>query len=500
MTDVILRIDGVTKDFPGVRALDDVSMDIRRGEVHALVGENGAGKSTLINIISGGLRPTKGMVFFKDEAIDFSDPIDARRAGISVVHQELKMIGNLSVVENIFLGNLKCKRILGINVIDWASMKKEAEKLLKSLDFKIDLNILVRELSVSKQQIVEICHALANDSELIIMDEPSATLTDKELEVLFNTIKLLREKGVTIIYISHRLDEIFKIADRVTTLRDGHHICTDDVKDTNKKRLISYMVGRNIEEEYPRRDGAFGDEALRVSGLFSKRWRLKDIGLTLHRGEILGISGLVGAGRTELAKILFGAYSKDSGEIWVNGKNGECRNIRQAVKRRIALVPENRKQEGLVLNMQVQNNVSMANFKNILTRRIISKKKERALAEKYIGILGIAVPSINSMTKNLSGGNQQKVVLSKWLAADSDIIIFDEPTRGIDVGAKAEIYKLMSSLAEQGKAILMISSEMPELMGMSDRILVMHEGRIMGELTREEFSQEHIMEMLVGEK
>lgn len=499
MDDMILRIDSVTKDFPGVRALDKVSFDVLRGKVHALVGENGAGKSTLINIISGGLKPTKGVVCFNGKPVDFKHPVEAKRAGISVVHQELKMIGNLSVVENIFLGSLKYKRKLGINVIDWESMKKEAGELLSSLDFNIDLNMLVKELSLSKQQIVEICRALAHDSELIIMDEPSATLTDRELEVLFRIIKLLKEKGVTIIYISHRLDEIFEIADHLTILRDGQHISTCSVSEMDKHRLISLMVGRDVTDEYPLKQGTQGKEVLRVTGLTSKKRRLKDISFSLKKGEILGISGLVGAGRTEVAKILFGAYSKDSGEILLNGKNCECRNIQQAVRKSIALVPENRKQEGLVLDMQVQNNISMANFKNILTNHVLSKKKETSLAQKYVDILGISVPSMTSKTKNLSGGNQQKVVLAKWLAAESDVIIFDEPTRGIDVGAKAEIYKLMAELADQGKAIIMISSEMPELIGMSDRMIVMHEGRVMGELEKSEFSQERIMGMLVGE-
>ncbi|MDD4189254.1 MAG: sugar ABC transporter ATP-binding protein, partial [Eubacteriales bacterium] len=285
----------------------------------------------------------------------------------------------------------------------------------------------------------------------------------------------------------------------LTILRDGQHISTCSVSEMDKHRLISLMVGRDVTDEYPLKQGTQGKEVLRVTGLTSKKRRLKDISFSLKKGEILGISGLVGAGRTEVAKILFGAYSKDSGEILLNGKNCECRNIQQAVRKSIALVPENRKQEGLVLDMQVQNNISMANFKNILTNHVLSKKKETSLAQKYVDILGISVPSMTSKTKNLSGGNQQKVVLAKWLAAESDVIIFDEPTRGIDVGAKAEIYKLMAELADQGKAIIMISSEMPELIGMSDRMIVMHEGRVMGELEKSEFSQERIMGMLVGE-
>ncbi len=500
MEDAILRIDGVTKEFPGVRALDNVSLDVKKGEIHAFMGENGAGKSTLIKIISGGLKPTKGTVYYKGEPIDFNHPVEATRAGISVVHQELKMIGNLSVVENIFLGNLKYKNVLGVKVIDWATMKKEASELLKSLDFEIDLDMLVSELSVSKQQIVEICRALSHDSELIIMDEPSATLTDKELEVLFHIIKMLREKGVTIIYISHRLDEIFELADRLTVLRDGKLIGVREVKDITKAELISLMVGREIADDYPRHECEPGEVVLKLENVCNKKLRLKDISFEVRRGEILGISGLVGAGRTETAKILFGEYSMDSGSITLNGENGESKTIKQAVDKHIALVSEDRKKEGLVLEMPVKYNVSMANFDNIETNKILNKKKEDELAREYVKKLGISVPSIESPAKNLSGGNQQKVVLAKWLAANPDVIIFDEPTRGIDVGAKAEIYKLMAGLADQGKAIIMISSEMPELMGMSDRMMVMHEGKIVGELQKEEFSQDRIMGMLVGEK
>jgi len=496
----ILRIEGVTKEFPGVRALDNVTLDVRQGEIHALMGENGAGKSTMINIISGGLKPTKGTVYFKGEPINFNHPVEAQRAGISVVHQELKMCGDLSVVENIFLGNWKYKRVAGMKVVDMAAMKKEATELLQSLDFEIDLDVPVKELSVARQQIVEICRALSHNSDLMIMDEPSATLTDKELEVLFHIIKILREKGVTIIYISHRLDEVFQLADRMTILRDGKVIDICNVADITKAQMIAKMVGREIADDYPKRTWELGEPVLEVKGVCNKKLRLQDIGFTVHRGEILGIAGLVGAGRTEVAKILFGEYGKDAGEIKLHGKNGESKTISAAVAKGIALVPEDRKKEGLVLEMPVQYNVSMGKFQNILTNHILDAKKEKALAEEYVAKLGIAVPSIESMAKNLSGGNQQKVVLAKWLAADPELIIFDEPTRGIDVGAKAEIYKLMSKLAEQGKAILMISSEMPELMGMSDRIMVMHEGKMMGELQKEEFSQERIMGMLVGEK
>mgnify|MGYP000953607377 CR=1 FL=1 len=500
MDDFILKIDGITKDFPGVRALDNVSFNIRRGEVHAIVGENGAGKSTLINIISGGLQPTQGIVYYNGTPIDFSHPVKAQRVGINVVHQELKMIGNLSVVENIYLGNLKTKIIAGINVIDWTRMKKEAIALLESLDFNIDVNLPIKSLSVSKQQIVEICRALAHDSQLIIMDEPSATLTDRELEVLFRIIRRLKKEGVTIIYISHRLNEVFEIGDAVTILRDGQLIQTCKTEEIDRKKLISLMVGRELVDEYPAKKNDIGEEVLRVDGITSKRWKLEDISFSLRRGEILGISGLVGAGRTELAKILFGAYSKDSGDISLRGQDGSCKNIRQAIKKKIALVPEDRKAEGLVLEMQVLNNISMVSFPKILTKHVISNRKEKELASHYIDILGISVPNIKAKTRNLSGGNQQKVVLAKWLAAESDVIIFDEPTRGIDVGAKAEIYKLMASLAEQGSAVIMISSEMPELMGMSDRIIVMHEGKLMGELNREDFSQERIMGMLAGDK
>ncbi|MDD5017359.1 MAG: sugar ABC transporter ATP-binding protein [Eubacteriales bacterium] len=495
--DVLVRIHEVSKQFPGVKALDRVSFDVIKGDIHAIVGENGAGKSTLINIMSGVQYANEGNIYFRGEKLLLTHPMQAAKKGIAVVHQELNMVKDLNVVENIFLGHLQTKRIMGVPVVDKMGMRLQAEKLLDSLGVKIDVMAKTRKLSVSKQQIVEICKALIYDAELIIMDEPSATLTEKELHVLFGIIKMLKAKGVTIIYISHRLEEIFELADKVTVMRDGRHVKTCPVCCLTKQQLITAMVGRELASEYPKQPSSIGTPALEVRGLCHKKLGLKDISFTANKGEILGIAGLVGAGRTELAKCIFGAYRRDAGEIFLEGKPVKIANVRDAIKKSIALMPEDRKTDGIILGMQVQHNISMVGIKRILHGGILSRRAERALALGYVDTLSIRVPDVYRLTRNLSGGNQQKVVLAKWLAVQASVLIFDEPTRGIDVGAKAEIYRLLSDLAVQGKCIIMISSEMPELMGMCDRMLIMHEGHISGELKRNEFSQEGIMQLMV---
>lgn len=490
----LLRIKNISKYFPGVKALDDVSFDVRKGDIHALVGENGAGKSTLIKILSGVYSADKGSFDFKGKEVNVNSPLEAQMLGMSVVHQELKLVETLTVAENIFLGRPPVnKNNKIVQLVNWRKLYKEAQQLLDQLNVKIDMNATVNKLSVAQQQIVEICKALSFNAELIIMDEPSATLTEKELDILFNILKMLKEKGVTIIYISHRLEEVFELADRVTVLRDGMHIKTADVKDVDRKALISSMVGRELENEYPKQAVEITDTLLEVKNL-NRTGVLENINFQLKKGEILGIAGLVGAGRTELARTIFGADKKSSGEIYIRGKKVEINDVTDAIEKKIGLVPEDRKLHGLVLGMSVKQNTSLVGIDKILKNGIINDSLEKKLALDYIDKLRIVTPDEERVVKNLSGGNQQKVVLAKWLAVDSDILIFDEPTRGIDVGAKAEIYRLICNLASEGKGIIMISSELPELIGMCDRILVMHDGRITGEVDRDSFSQEIIME------
>lgn len=491
--DLIIDMNGVYKSFPGVKALDNVDLKVRRGEVHALLGENGAGKSTLIKIISGIYDIDAGKVLFDGKELKNVTPFECTKLGISVVHQELKMVDALTVAENIFLGRPFEKRsFFGSKEVDWKKMRIEAQKLIDEMGIKIDIDANVSSLSVSKKQIVEICKAISRDSKLIIMDEPSATLTQYELDILFKIIDKLKSKGITIIYISHRLDEIFRIADRATILRDGKYITTLDVSKTNKNELITYMVGREIINIYPEKKAIPGDVFLSVKGL-ERKGVLKNINFELKRGEILGIAGLVGAGRTELARALMGVDPIDGGEITIRGKIQRIKNIRTAIKLKMALVPEERKVQGIIPDMSISQNVTIIGIKQVIKMLFINNKKEEEGTNFFVKTLRIATPSIKTTIKNLSGGNQQKCVLAKWLFVDSDIIIFDEPTRGIDVGAKQEIYKLLDELAVNGKGIIMISSELPEVLGMSDRILVMHDGRITAEVNAKDVDQEKVM-------
>ena len=492
----ILEIIGITKRYPGVVALDDISFTVRKGEVHALCGENGAGKSTLIKILFGAEQADSGQIKINNEIVDIHCPDDGKSHGISVVHQELKLAELLNVAENIFLGNLSEKRILGIRFVDWKAVYKKADELLSKLGVEYNVRQQVSELSVAKKQIIEIAKALSHHSDLLIMDEPSASLTDKELGTLFYIIELLKAQGITIIYISHRLDEIFKIADRVTVLRDGKYIGTQNVKDTTKEKLIEMMVGRPLGKEYPKESFTTGEVLLKVSNISTAV--LKDVSFEVKRGEVLGLSGLVGAGRTELARVVFGADRCLAGEIRIAGAKVDIGKVSDAIKHKIALIPEERKSQGLVLEMTVRENITMVNLSEYLSRFLINKSLERKSSRKYIDSLHIKTPGTEVAVSSLSGGNQQKVVLAKWLDADCDIIFFDEPTRGIDVGAKVEIYQIINNLARQGKAVIMISSELPEIVGMCDRILVMHDGRITGELMHSDATQEKIMSYAIS--
>lgn len=492
--EIILDIKNITKTFPGVKALTDVSFQVKKGSVHALVGENGAGKSTLIKILTGVYKADSGHFLFKGEEAHVTKPLEAQKLGLSVVHQEIKLSETLTVAENIFLGRPFMTKA---HLIDWKRLRVEAKKLLESLNVDLDVNREVFRLSIAQKQIVEICKAMSFDSDLIIMDEPSATLTDKELDCLFNIIDILKEKGVTVIYISHRMEEIFRIADMVTILRDGTHVETLPVADVDRPKLIAMMVGRDLANEYPKLEAEIGDVALEVKNLSTKKL-LHDVNFNVRHGEIVGFSGLVGAGRTETARAVFGADKRTSGEIYINGEQVQINSVIDAIKHKVALAPEDRKQQGLVLMHSVNYNTSIVNLDQVCTGGLLDAKKEKALAQKYIDVMGTATPSTEQEVRLLSGGNQQKVVLSKWLAVDSDILFFDEPTRGIDVGAKAEIYKLMCQLAQQGKAVIMISSDMPELIGICDRIYVMREGTISGCVDRADFTQERIMEFAVS--
>lgn len=491
MNDYILSLNGITKEFPGVKALDNVTINIERGTIHGLVGENGAGKSTLIKVLAGIYQPNAGEVILDGKKCHFASPIEARHAGISVVHQEIKLAEPLSVAENMFLGNVMMKH----GLVDWFGMRRRAQQIVDDLGMDIDVNAQVSSLTVAKKQVVEIMHAINNNSKVLIMDEPSAVLTDRELEVMFRIVKQLREKGITIIYISHRLDEVFDLCDNVSVLRDGRHIDTLPIRDVTRQALITMMVGREMGQEYPKEPAVLGETILKVEHL--SRGILKDISFEVKSGEVFGISGLVGAGRTELARAICGIDKPESGEIYVRGKRVKYHTFSDAIRDGLGLIPEDRKLQGLVQIMSVKKNTTLVNMKRVIRWGIISNKAEQTLSQEYANKLRVSTPSMDTEVQYLSGGNQQKVVIAKWLFQNSEILFLDEPTRGIDVGAKAEIYRLINQIAKEGKTVIMISSEMPEILGMCDRIMVMHEGRKMGELMAEEATQEKIMALCV---
>lgn len=496
MSDNILELKHITKLYPGVVALNDVSLEVRRGEILALVGENGAGKSTLIKTCSGAITPTQGEIVINGKSFTGMTPQTSEQNGIGVIYQEFNLVGDLSVAENIFLGRAIRKGM----VIDLKAMERESKKILDSLNIKINPKTLVKTLSVGYQQIVEIAKAVSQNAKLLIMDEPSAPLTSAEVEAMFAIVDKLKAGGVSIIYISHRLDEIFRLADRITILRDGQYVTTLNTDETNKDELVKYMVGRQLTEVYPKRDEICVKdevifEAVNVSGNGDK-----NISFKIHRGEVLGLGGLVGAGRTEFAELMFGMRPKTAGKFIFKGKEISPKTPKDAIELGIGLVPEDRKKEGALLGMSIRCNINMPIYQRISKGTVINEKKEEEIAQTYRKEISIKTPTLDQLVKNLSGGNQQKVILAKWLAADSELLIFDEPTRGIDVGAKQEIYTLINHLVEQGKTVLMISSEMEELMGMSDRILILAEGNMTGELNKSEFNQERIMQLASIEK
>ena len=490
MDEMILEMRGICKSFPGVHALTDVHFDVRRGEVHALMGENGAGKSTLMKVLSGIYRKDAGTILFEGKEVEFHSPREALEAGIAIVHQELNLIDHLTVAQNLFIGR---EPVRGVMIRD-NDMNAEARKLFARLGMDIDPKARMSSLTVAKQQMCEIAKAVSHNAKLIIFDEPTATLTEAEIEQLFALIRELRAGGCGLVYISHRMDEIKEITDRVTIMRDGRYIDTLITADSTKEEIISGMVGRVIYED-PKTESRCPSDApvvLKVERLNAGKL-VRDVSFELRKGEILGFAGLVGAGRTETLRALFGADPKQGGEIWIDGIKTEIRSPKDAVKAGISYLSEDRKRYGLMLQKGVAENTTMATLKQFLKGVFILKRKEKDAAEQYIGSLTIKTPGADEPVMNLSGGNQQKVVMAKWLLRDSSILIFDEPTRGIDVGAKQEIYELMNRLTEEGKSIIMISSELVEILRMSDRIIVMNEGRITGELDISDATQEKIM-------
>jgi ribose transport system ATP-binding protein len=490
----ILKTSHIFKTYPGVIALNDVSVEIEEGEIHGLIGENGAGKSTLIKTITGAVTPDSGIITVSGRDYKSLNPAASRKIGVEAVYQEFNLAPSLSVAENIFVGEKLSKGIF----FNRKETNRRAAEILGMYDVDIDPSDLVQGLTVAKRQLVEIAKAVAGDAKLLIMDEPTAPLTDNEVATLFSIIRRLKEKGVTIIYISHRLEELFEITDRVTVMRDGEVIGTDRTEKLTKDSLISMMVGRNMNEAYPQKKVAPGADLLELRGVSGNGDR--DISFMLREGEILGIAGLVGSGRTELARLIFGLDRKDGGEILIRGQKAAIKSPRRAIERGIGFLTEDRKTQGVLLSLSVRWNITAGILKKLSNAiGAVDSSKEKDVVSGLKDSLNIRTPSIEQLVKNLSGGNQQKVALAKWLASDSGILIFDEPTRGIDVGAKHEIYMLMKTLAEKGAGIILISSEMEEILGMSDRLIVLYEGRISGILKKEDFSQISVMKLASGE-
>lgn len=490
MGEVILEMKDIDKTFPGVHALDHVSFDVRRGEVHALMGENGAGKSTLMKVLTGIYTKDSGTITYEGKEVEFHNAREAQAAGVVIVHQELNMVGHLTVAQNIFIGREFKK---GFSIDD-KKMVEESKKLFQKLNIDIDPSATMSDLTVGKQQMCEIAKAISHDAKVIVFDEPTAALTEAEIQDLFKIIRDLREQQLGIVYISHRMDEIKVITDRVTVMRDGTYVGTLITKDCTKDDIVNMMVGRVIYEE-PKTKSMVAPDApvvLKVEHLNAGKM-VQDVSFELKKGEILGFSGLMGAGRTETARAIFGADPKESGEIYVNGQLVDIHSPQDAVKAGIGYLSEDRKRFGIVVQKTIAENTTMANLPEFMNGIFINKRKERKKAQELADSLATKTPSVDELVVNLSGGNQQKVVIAKWLCKNCDILIFDEPTRGIDVGAKNEIYKLMNKLASEGKSIIMISSEMTEILRMSDRIVVMCEGRKTGELMIEETTQEKIM-------
>ncbi len=493
----LLEMDNIRKSFPGVQALNGVDLVVRPGEVHAILGENGAGKSTLMKILSGAYRMDSGEIRLKGKPVDILNPTHAQRLGIAMIYQEFTLAPHLSIAANVFIGREPFRSPL--RFIRNREMEMETSRILGQLDVELDPRRKVKSLNVCQQQITEIAKALSIEADIFIMDEPTSALMESEVETLFRVIRRLKDDGIGIVYISHNLEEVFAISDTITVLRDGRHIASKPAGEITPGDAVRMMIGRDISEMYPERRAVKGECVLNVNGL-SSGTGLRDVSFSLHKGEILGITGLLGAGRTELARALFGVDPVSGGRVTIGGNPAHLRSIPEAMAAGMGFVPEDRKHQGLFLDKSVMWNISSTNIPSISRRGMINRKRERSFARKYTDTLDVRVSGLNQKVVNLSGGNQQKVVLAKWLARNPRVLILDDPTRGIDVGAKQSIYRLMVDLAATGMGIIFISSELPEILGISDRILVMGSGTILGELSREEANQESVMGLLTCDK
>lgn len=496
--DNILELKDINKSFPGVHALKDMSISIRKGEVHAVCGENGAGKSTLMKVITGVYKQESGDIVFDGQKVDINNPNEAFELGIAIMYQETSLFPEMTILENMYLNHEITKKKFGLNIMDYETMGTRAKEIFDSLSCSFSLDSKVKEISMAQKQLVEIAKALTFDTRILIMDEPTASLTQREVESLFQIIRKLKKQGVSIVYISHRLEEIFEVCDRVSVIRDGQYISTNDINDTNKDKLVSEMVGRVVNSYYPKEIVEIGDVRIKLQN-FSQEGLFRNINLNVRKGEIVGLSGLVGAGRTELAHAVCGFSKPDSGQIFIDGKEVHITDYRSAMENGIVYVSEDRGKYGLVIRMNIKSNITLPQLKRILSRGKIDLKKEKEMGEEAIRTFDIKAPGPDTIVENLSGGNQQKVAVAKAIALSPTLLILDEPTRGVDVNAKAEIHKIIGGLVKQGLSILMISSELPELLGMCDRIYVMGGGVLKGEFGREEATQEAILKVALEE-
>lgn len=491
----LLEMKGITKVFPGVKALDNVDLTVKRGEVLALLGENGAGKSTLLKILSGAYQKDEGEIYIEGKKCTIDKPSDAYDLGIRIIYQELNYIPDLSVAENIFQGNLFYNKF---HLVDWKKTNGEAEKLLDKVGLKIDVTRPIGELSVMEKQLIEVAKALSTEMKILIMDEPTSSLNEKEVTSLVRLVREIATQGIGVIFISHRLEELYLVADRITIMRDGQYIGTEDMKSVSKERLIQMMVGREMKDMFVKAEGNAGDVVFEAKEITTKA--VENINLQVKSGEILGIYGLMGAGREEMAETFFGLHHITGGSMYMKGQKIKVENPREAIAQGIAYVPAERKSDALILIQTVRENTTMASLDKITKNGLISRAEETRITKKWIEKFGVKTPTGETVIENLSGGNQQKVVMGRWMEIEPELLILNDPTRGVDVGAKSEIYKIIDELCKAGTAIIMISSDMSELLSMSDRVAAMSEGRICGELSRQEVTQEKLMELVVGGK
>lgn len=494
MTDIRLRVENLDKSFPGVKALSDVSFAIRRGSVHALCGENGAGKSTLVKIINGLYQPDAGRILLNEQPVNMKSPMVAAAHGIAMIPQELNFVPNMTIAESFFMGGLprKCGRV------DWRRIRKETRKILDAEQLTYSVNQKLGSLTVSDIQMLEILKAVHRKADIIIMDEPTSAIAQKEVDVLFRKIRELRQAGASIVYISHKMDEVFAIADEVTVLRDGQVVSTDRACELDLDTVITRMVGRRLDNKYPKKDLPVGDVVFRAKGLHRKNMFV-DIDIEVRAGEIVGLAGLVGAGRSEVVQAIFGLDPLDEGGVQIDGESVQIKNPQRAIEQGLAMLPEDRRLIGIIPKLSVRLNATIASLGRVVYKGRSHRRQEKEIVTEYFERMRVRTPTLETPIESLSGGNQQKVLLAKWLLTDPKVLLLDEPTRGIDVGAKFEIYRLMNELAAQGRGILMISSELPELMGMCDRIYVMSQGRLTGEIQRADFDSEHILRCAMSE-